>query len=75
MLISDDGKEVKDELLHVEIFLASSHTKISVNVKKPFKTIKRYCQSSTTRLSCLNELFLFGIFTGNLTILTECHVF
>lgn len=34
MLISDDGKEVKDELLHVEIFLASSHTKISVNVKK-----------------------------------------
>lgn len=75
MLIPNDGKEVKDELLHVEIFLASSHTKISVNVKKPFKIIKRYCQSPMTRLSCLNELFLFGIFAGNLMILTECHVF
>lgn len=42
MLISDDGKEVKDGILHVEIFLASSQTKISVNVKKPFKTVKRY---------------------------------
>lgn len=75
VLLSEDAEEVKEELLHVESCLVSSHTKISVNVKKAFKNIKRYCQSSMTRLSSSNELFLFGIFAGNLTILTECHVF
>lgn len=68
MPLSDGGEEGKDELLYVESYLVSSHTKISVNVKGAFKNLKRYCQSSMTRLSSLNELFLFGILAGNLTI-------
>lgn len=51
MLLSDEGEEVKDEPLHVESFIVSSHTKISVNVKKAFKNMKRYCQSSMNQSS------------------------
>lgn len=43
--------------------------------KRAFKNIKRYCQSSMTRLNSLNGLFLFWILAGNLMILVECHVF
>lgn len=71
MPLSDGTEEGRDELLYVESFLVSSHTKISVNVKRAFKNINRYCQSSMTRWSSMNELFLFGIFAGKLTILIE----
>lgn len=49
MPLSDGSEEGREELLYVESFLVSSHTKISVNVKRAFKNINRYCQSSMTR--------------------------
>lgn len=40
MLLSDGGEKVKDELFICRKLFVSSHTKISVNVKRAFKNIK-----------------------------------
>lgn len=69
-----DDKKAQDELLYVKSLLFFPHLSISVNVKRSFKSMKRYCQSSVSGLHSLNELFLFGIPANDLMILLDCHV-